>query len=275
MSAHVRSRALRAAAFWLLLLGSLGVLVFPFAWMVMGSFKTQAEFMAYPPRWWFRPTLDNYTNVFVRNDFLKFTVNSLIIALGSTGLSLVLGVPAAYGIARYRQTGLGMLLLTARMAPGIAFLIPWFILFSKLRMVDTYPAVMLAHMVVVLPLVIWVLVSFFEDVPRDLEEAGLIDGCTVLGVFRRIALPLARPGIVSTAILGIIASWNNFIFSLILAGNSTRTLPVAIFNFVSYDSLNWGGLTAASSIITLPVLAMAFLVQKHIVRGLTFGALKG
>jgi multiple sugar transport system permease protein len=271
----MRSRALRTAMFWLLLLGTLGALVFPFAWMVMGSFKTQAEFMAYPPRWWFRPTLDNYTNVFVRGDFLKFTVNSLIIALGSTGLSLVLGVPAAYAIARYRQTGLGMLLLTARMAPGIAFLIPWFILFSKLRMVDTYPAVMLAHMVVVLPLVIWVLVSFFEDVPRDLEEAGLIDGCTVLGVFRRIALPLARPGIVATAILGIIASWNNFIFSLILAGNSTRTLPVAIFNFVSYDSLNWGGLTAASSIITLPVLAMAFLVQKHIVRGLTFGALKG
>jgi multiple sugar transport system permease protein len=142
-------------------------------------------------------------------------------------------------------------------------------------MVDTYAAVMLTHMVVVLPLVIWVLVGFFEDMPRELEEAGLIDGCSVLGVFRRIALPLARPGIVATAILGVIASWNNFIFSLVIAGNSTRTLPVAIFNFVSYDSLNWGGLTAASTLITLPVLGMAFLVQKHIVRGLTVGALKG
>jgi multiple sugar transport system permease protein len=268
-------RAMRATMFWILLLATLAFLVFPFAWMLMGSLKTQAEFMAYPPRWLFRPTLDNYVKVFIRGDFLKFTMNSLVIALGSTGMSLVLGIPAAYSIARYRQTRLGMLLLTARMAPGIAFLIPWFILFSKLRMVDTYPAVMLTHMVVVLPLVIWVLVSFFEDVPRDLEEAGLIDGCSLVGVFRRIALPLARPGIVATAILGIIASWNNFIFSLILAGNTTRTLPVAIFNFVSYDSLNWGGLTAASSIITLPVLAMAFLVQKHIVRGLTFGALKG
>ena len=115
----------------------------------------------------------------------------------------------------------------------------------------------------------------FEDLPRELEESGLIDGCSVLGVFRRIALPLARPGIVATAILGVIASWNNFIFSLVIAGNSTRTLPVAIFNFVSYDSLNWGGLPAASSLITLPVLLMAFLVQKHIVRGLTIGALKG
>ncbi len=119
------------------------------------------------------------------------------------------------------------------------------------------------------------LVGFFEDLPCELEESGLIDGCGVLGVFRRIALPLARPGIVATAILGVIASWNNFIFSLVIAGNSTRTLPVAIFNFVSYDSLNWGGLTAASSLITLPVLLMAFLVQKHIVRGLTIGALKG
>jgi multiple sugar transport system permease protein len=168
-----------------------------------------------------------------------------------------------------------MLLLSARMAPGIAFLIPWFILFSKLRMIDTYPAVMLTHMVVVLPLVIWVLVGFFEEVPAELEEAALIDGCTRLGVLARIALPLARPGLVATAILGIISSWNNFIFSLVIAGNSTRTLPVAIFNFVSYDSLNWGGLTAASTIITLPVLVMAFFVQKHIVRGLTLGAVKG
>jgi len=265
----------RRAVFYALLLGTLAFLAFPLVWMFMGSFKTQADFMAYPPRWLFSPTLANYELVFVRGDFLKFTVNSLVIALGSTAMSLVLGVPAAYSIARYRQTRLGMILLTARMAPGIAFLIPWFILFSKLRMIDTYVAVMLTHMVVVLPLVIWVLVGFFEDIPRELEEAALIDGCRLIGVFRRVALPLARPGIVATAILGIIASWNNFIFSLIIAGNTTRTLPVAIFNFVSYDALNWGGLTAASSIITMPVLIMAFIVQKHIVRGLTFGALKG
>jgi len=268
-------RALRRAVFYLLLLATLAFLAFPFLWMFTGSFKTQAEFMAYPPRWIFTPTLANYEKVFIRGDFFKFTINSLVIALGSTAMSLVLGVPAAYSIARYRQARLGMVLLTARMAPGIAFLIPWFILFSKLKMVDTYPAVMLTHMVVVLPLVIWVLVGFFEDVPRELEEAALIDGCRLTGVFRRVALPLARPGIVATAILGIIASWNNFIFSLIIAGNATRTLPVAIFNFVSYDALNWGGLTAASSVITLPVLLMAFIVQKHIVRGLTFGALKG
>ena len=269
------SRGLRRGTFWCLLILTLAFLLFPLVWMALGSFKTQVDFMAYPPRWLFRPTLANYEKVLLGGDFLKFTWNSLVIAAGSTAMSLILGVPAAYGIARYHQTRLGVAMLAARMAPGIAFLIPWFIVFSKLHMVDTYPAVMLTHMVVVLPLVIWVLVGFFEDLPRELEESGLIDGCGVLGVFRRIALPLARPGIVATAILGVIASWNNFIFSLVIAGNSTRTLPVAIFNFVSYDSLNWGGLTAASSLITLPVLLMAFLVQKHIVRGLTIGALKG
>ena len=269
------SRRLRRGTFWCLLILTLAFLLFPLVWMALGSFKTQVDFMAYPPRWLFRPTLANYEKVLIGGDFLKFTWNSLVIAAGSTAMSLILGVPAAYGIARYHQTRLGVAMLAARMAPGIAFLIPWFIVFSELHMVDTYPAVMLTHMVVVLPLVIWVLVGFFEDLPRELEESGLIDGCGVLGVFRRIALPLARPGIVATAILGVIASWNNFIFSLVIAGNSTRTLPVAIFNFVSYDSLNWGGLTAASSLITLPVLLMAFLVQKHIVRGLTIGALKG
>jgi multiple sugar transport system permease protein len=269
------SRGLRRGTFWCLLILTLAFLLFPLVWMALGSFKTQVDFMAYPPRWLFRPTLANYEKVLIGGDFLKFTWNSLVIAAGSTAMSLILGVPAAYGIARHHQTRLGVAMLAARMAPGIAFLIPWFIVFSKLHMVDTYPAVMLTHMVVVLPLVIWVLVGFFEDLPRELEESGLIDGCGVLGVFRRIALPLARPGIVATAILGVIASWNNFIFSLVIAGNSTRTLPVAIFNFVSYDSLNWGGLTAASSLITLPVLLMAFLVQKHIVRGLTIGALKG
>lgn len=269
------ARELRAIGFWTLLLATLGFFLFPFIWMLLGSFKSQVQFMAYPPVWIFRPTLTNYAEVLIRNDFPRFTLNSLIIALGATGMSLLLGVPAAFGIARYRQTGLGIVILSARMAPGMAFLIPWFIIFTKLRMIDTYLAVMLTHMVVVLPLVIWVLVSFFEDVPRELEEAARIDGCSLLGVFFRVAIPLARPGILATAILGMIFSWNNFVFSLVIAGNETRPLPVAIFNFVSYDALNWGGLTAASTIITLPVLLMAFLMQRHIVRGLTFGALKG
>ena len=269
------SRGLRRAAFWGLLGATLTFLLFPLVWMALGSFKTQVDFMAYPPRWLFRPTLANYAKVLISGDFLKFTWNSLVIAAGSTALSLLLGVPAAYGIARYHQTRLGMALLAARMAPGIAFLIPWFILFSKLRMVDTYPAVMLTHMVVVLPLVIWVLVGFFEDMPRELEEAGLIDGCSVLGVFRRIALPLARPGIVATAILGVIASWNNFIGPLIVMRSPDMyTLPLALRSLQSPVNTEWGALMTGSAIATLPLVVLFVLSSRQLISGLTAGAVK-
>jgi len=267
--------ARRILTFWLPLAAILIFFVFPFAWMLMGSFKTQADFMSYPPKWLFRPTLMNYKAVFVGSQFPQFALNSLIIALGSTVLGLVLGIPAAYSIARYRQRRLGVALLTARMAPGIALLVPWFIFFSRLHMLDTYFAVMLTHMTVVLPLVIWVLVGFFEDVSPELEEAAQIDGCSRVTQFYRITLPIVSAGIMATAILGIIASWNNFLFSLVVTGDSTRTLPVAVFNYMQYDALNWGSLTAASTIITLPVLAMVFFIQKYIVRGMSFGALKG
>ena len=142
-------------------------------------------------------------------------------------------------------------------------------------MIDTYTALILTHLIVALPLVLWVMIGFFEDVPGELIEAARIDGCSNFSAFLRVALPLVKPGIVATAILSFIFSWNNFLFSLIIAGFKTRTLPIAVYNFLSYEEINWGGLTAAATIITLPVLILSLFVQKHIVRGLTFGALKG
>jgi multiple sugar transport system permease protein len=248
--------------------------LFVFLWMVLGSFKTRVQFTALPPLFVFEPTLANYRDVFLRNDFLQFTLNSLIVGLGATLLGLILGLPAAYSVAKYRQTGLAVAILTARMAPGIAFLVPWFILFTQARLIDTFLAVILAHLIVTLPMIIWIMIGFFEDLPRELEEAALIDGCSILGVFLRIALPLTKPGIVAASVLAFIFSWNNFLFSLVLAGVNTRTLPVAVFNFMSYDAINWGGLSAAASIITVPVLLLALLVQGHIVRGLTIGGVK-
>ncbi len=161
------------------------------------------------------------------------------------------------------------------MAPGIGYLIPWFILFTKAKLIDTYTALILPHLIVALPLVLWVMIGFFEDVPGELIEAARIDGCSHWGAFVRVAIPLAKPGIVATGILAFIFSWNNFLFSLIVAGFKTRTLPIAVYNFLSYEEINWGGLTAAATVITLPVLLLALLVQKHIVRGLTLGAMKG
>jgi multiple sugar transport system permease protein len=260
---------------YLLLVLILLPFLFPLAWMLLSSLKTQVQNTAYPPVWVFTPTLNNYREVFIKNPFFTFTLNSLIVAAGSTGLALVLGLPGAYAVARFKQTGIALAILTARMAPGIAYLIPWFILFTKLKMIDTYLALILTHLIVALPLVLWVMIGFFEDVPGELIEAARIDGCSNFSAFVRVALPLVKPGIVATAILAFIFSWNNFLFSLIIAGFKTRTLPIAVYNFLSYEEINWGGLTAAATIITLPVLILSLFIQKHIVRGLTFGALKG
>lgn len=249
--------------------------LFPLFWMFLSSLKTQVQNTAYPPIWIFRPTLNNYREVFIRNPFFTFAWNSLVVAAGSTGLALLLGLPGSYAIARFKRTGIALAILTARMAPGIGYLIPWFILFTKMKMIDTYTALTLTHLIVALPLVLWVMIGFFEDVPSELIEAARIDGCSNFAAFLRVALPLVKPGIVATAILSFIFSWNNFLFSLIIAGFKTRTLPIAVYNFLSYEEINWGGLTAAATIITLPVLILSLFIQKHIVRGLTFGALKG
>jgi multiple sugar transport system permease protein len=249
--------------------------LFPLGWMFLSSLKTQVQNTAYPPVWIFTPTLGNYREVFQKNPFFTFAWNSLVVAAGSTGLALLLGLPGAYAIARFKRTGIALCILTARMAPGIGYLIPWFILFTKAKLIDTYTALILTHLIVALPLVLWVMIGFFEDVPGELIEAARLDGCSHWAAFLRVAIPLAKPGIVATGILAFIFSWNNFLFSLIVAGVKTRTLPIAVYSFLSYEEINWGGLTAAATVITLPVLGLALLVQKHIVRGLTLGAMKG
>lgn len=249
--------------------------MFPFVWMILSSFKTQAQIMAMPPQWTFTPTLRNYVSVFAEQEFAWYIVNSFLIATGATLAALVLGLPAAYSIARNRTSSLGFTILVARIVPGITFLIPWFILFSKLKMVDTMPALILSHMLVTMPFVVWVMIPFFEGIPNDLIEAARVDGCTEQYAFMRIVLPISGPGIITASILAFIFSWNNFMFSVILTGARTKTLPVAIFNFVAYSEINWGGLMAASVIITLPVLILALITQKYIVRGLTAGAVKG
>lgn len=148
-------------------------------------------------------------------------------------------------------------------------------LFKNIGLLNTYIAIILTHVIITLPVVIWLMIGFFEDLPKELEEAGQIDGCSVFGGFRRIALPLVKPGTVATAILCLIFSWNNFIFSVILAGRDTKPLPVAVYSFLSYEEINWGPLAAAACLITFPVLVLTLFLQKHIVTGMTTGAVKG
>ena len=252
-----------------------GGFMLPFLWMVLGSFKTTVDFLSYPPTFLFAPTADNYREVFADNAFLRYVINSLIVAAGATGVGLVLGIPAAYALARWRRTAMGVLLLAARMAPGIAFLIPLFVLFLELHLVGSYASLIASHLIFTLPLTVWMMVGFIEALPPELEQAALIDGCSIPGLLVRIVVPLTAQGIAATAILAFIASWNNFLFALVLANESTKTLPVAVLGYIGYNSIQWGTLMAAASIITLPVLVLALCVQRYIVRGLVAGAVTG
>jgi multiple sugar transport system permease protein len=257
------------------LLALLAFFLFPLLWMILSSLKTNVQATAFPPLWVFLPTLRNYADVFANNPFLSYMVNSTIVAVLAVGVGLFCGLPAAYTMARYRQSSLGFLFLMVRILPGIAFLVPLFVIYRRLGLINTLGGIALAHITVVLPLVIWVMAGFFEDIPRELEEAALIDGCSRIGTFVRIVLPLSKPGIVAATILSFIASWNNFIFVLILGGKDTITLPMAVYSFVSFEDVNWGGLTAAATVITVPILVLSIIVQRYLAGGLTMGAVKG
>jgi multiple sugar transport system permease protein len=273
-AAHLRARIGSTLRYLAIALVTLAF-VFPFLWMILASFKSQADIMNNQNLLAFTPTLTHYADVFNQYAFFKFMLNSFLVAILSTLFALVLGLPAAYAIARFRMPALGLILLAARIVPGITFLIPWFILFSRIHLNGSYVALILSHMLVGLPFVTWVMISFFEGLPAELEEAAQVDGVTPIGSFFRIALPLSMPGIITGSILAFIFSWNNFMFSLVLANQETRTLPVAIFSFISYASIDWGGLMAAAVIITLPVLIITLFVQRYVVSGLTAGAVKG
>ncbi|MBK8796412.1 MAG: carbohydrate ABC transporter permease [Anaerolineales bacterium] len=250
-------------------------LLTPFLWMVLNAFKTPLQIIKLPPELIFQPTLRNFENVFGTQNFMRYILNSVIIGAGCTLVGLLIGLPAAYSIARYRQNRLAVIILMARMVPGITFLVPLFIIFRRLGLIDTYTSLILAHMLVGLPFIVWVMVPFFESIPRELTEAAVMDGASALRTFVTVVLPLSGPGIVTASILSFVFSWNNFMFSIVLASNRTRTVPVAIYNFISYAQIDWGGLMAAAVVITLPVLVLAIITQRYVIRGLTAGAVKG
>jgi len=269
---RVTLRGLAFGAIVLLLLLPAG---FFFFWMVSSSFKQGVDIYTMPPKWFdFTPTFDNYARAFERTPFLKYAGNSTIVAVASSLLGLIVGVPAAYTIARYNQKRLAVSLLTARLLPGVAFLVPFFILFTQVGLVGTFPALILAHVLVTFPLTVFIMINFFESIPDELYDAAEVDGCTKLGVFFRVALPLTKTGMVTSAILAFIFSWNDFKMALILSSAETRTLPVAVYNFVHEASLEWGPMMAYATVITLPIIIVTVFAQKHIVTGMTAGSIK-
>lgn len=247
----------------------------PTAWMVLSSFKPSHEVTAYPPRLVFSPTLANYAQLIERTPFLAYTRNSLVVTLGSTLLGLVLGIPAAFAVSWTRITWPAIVTLTARMAPGTLFLLPWYIMFREAGMIGSYSALVLSHALITMPIVIWVLLPFFDAIPRSVFEAAQVDGCGVTRILWRIALPLVGSGVVVAAILSFVFSWNYFLFALVLSNSDSKTLVAAAFNFIGEGSTQWGALMAAATLIALPPLILAVLVQRWLVGGLALGAVKG
>jgi multiple sugar transport system permease protein len=247
-----------------------------FLWMLSLAFKNEADNTAFPPVFIpSPPTFANFIDVFEKNDFFTYTINSVIVSFTATGLALLLGVPAGYGIAKAKAGKAAVLILIARVTPGLSYLIPLFLLFQWFGLIGTLAPLVITHLVITVPIVVWIMIGFFEGLPGELEEAALVDGATIWQAFRYVAMPLARPGITVAMILAFIFSWNNFIFGVVLAGRSTRTLPVAVYNVLTFEQISWGPLAAAALVVTAPVLLLTLLMQKEIVAGLTAGGVKG
>lgn len=275
MTTRIGSRRVSRVLFYLTVITIALIVLFPFLWMLSSSFKTQLDIIAWPPKLIFTPTLQNYEKVFGEQDFLKYFVNSTVVGVVAVGLSLVLGLPAAYSIARFKQTRLAVFILLARLMPGISFLMPWYIIFSRLGLMDSYTALILSHMLIALPIVVWIMSSYFATIPPDLEESAMVDGATRQYAFWKIILPLSAPGIITATTLSFIFSWNNFMFSQVLSMEKTKTLPIAVYNFLSYAEVDWGGVMAAAVAIMAPAIVLTMVFQKYVVKGLTMGAVKG
>jgi multiple sugar transport system permease protein len=253
------------------------VTLFPVLWLVQLSFKTDVEAMRVPPTILFAPTLDNYAAVF-QGKFARSFVNSLVVSVSTTLAAMVLGVPAAYALSRAsfgRSRGLAFWVLTTRMAPPIAFAIPFFLAYRWLGLVDTLPGLLIIYLTFNLSLVIWMMRTFFDGIPRSLEEAAAIDGAGPLQAFHRITLPLSGPGLATTAIFCFVFAWNDFFYALVLTRTRALMAPVAIVNFMNYEGWEWGKIGAAATMIMLPVVVFALAVRHYLIRGLTAGALKG
>lgn len=262
----------RRLALWLFAVWCL----FPIYWLVTMSLKRQVDAISRKPAFIFEPIWDNYLAVLSNGDVWGYFQSSAIIAICTTAASLLLGTPTAYVLARYRFKGnadFGFWILSTRMTPPVAMLIPFFVFYVTTGLFDTYLGLILAHVAFVISIAVWLMKGFFEDLPTELEEAAFMDGATHFQAFRQICLPVALPGIAAVAILAFLFSWNEFLFSLVLA-DRIQPVPVGLYSFVGYQQISWGELSASAVVMLIPVLLFVFVFQRQLVRGLTLGAIK-
>jgi len=251
--------------------------LFPIYYILQMSLKNQVDAFAYPPIWIFKPTFDNFMELFREESFFKYLGNSVIISVLCVTVSIVLGAPAAYALSRLKVRWVNTVLfsiLAIRMIPPMSILLPIFSIYVKLRIVDTYLGVTLLYLTFILPLVVWMMKSFFDDIPISIEEAAIIDGCSIIQAFIRVAMPIVAQATASVAIFAWILSWNEFLYALIITRENAKTATVVITSFMRFEDFRWGIIAAAAIVISTPVIIFGILVRKYLVSGLTAGAIK-
>lgn len=255
------------------------VWVFPVVWALLTSFKTERDVLAYPPVWFFTPTLANYREVlFGSSSIVPNLWSSFVVSTLTTALTMLIAIPAAYALGRLRYPGKrtsGFYVLVTQMLPPVGLVIPYYLVMQKLGALDTYGGLTAIYLTFALPFAIWLMVSYFEDVPYEMEEAALLDRAGRLRALWYVILPQVRGGIAVTTIFVFLNAWNEFMFAVVLGGNRVRTVTVAMFNFISVEQTQWAKVAAGAMLAMLPVILIGFFAQRHIVKGLTVGAVKG
>ena len=254
------------------------VWAFPVIWVILTSLKNRADIFTLPPTIFFKPTTIHYLEALSDQDILSSIVNSILVASGATLLTLIIAVPAGYAFSRIRfpfRDRLSLFVLLAQMAPPIGLIIPSFLILSRLGMLDTYTGLIVVHMTLTVPFSIWLMITYFQDLPPSLEEAAMVDGISPFNTFLKVVLPNVWGGVGVTAIFAFIESWNEFLYAVVLTGSNTKTAPVAIFGFLAAEESRWGPFTATGVMIMAPVILVALVAQRQIVKGMTMGATKG
>jgi multiple sugar transport system permease protein len=253
------------------------IFLFPIFWMISTSFKPADEAISSSPTLVFLPTLKNYVDIWAKGLSLPLS-NSLVIAASSTALSIALGSLSAYSLSRFKFHGSkfsAYWIISTRMAPAIAFVLPIYLLMKSLGLLDTQVSMIIAHTTFNLPLAVWILRGYFAEIPADMEESAMVDGCSRMGALFRIVMPVAVSGVVATAVICFVFSWNEFMFALVLTGINAKTLPLLIAGVQTQRRIMWGEMTAMGTLVIVPAFLVTALLRKHLLRGLAFGAVKG
>ncbi len=274
-----RARHVRNVVLWLVAGLLLAVWAFPVLWGLLTSFKTERDVLAYPPKLVFEPTLDNYREVITGSaSILPNLWSSLVVSTTATVLTMLFAVPAAYALARLRYPGKrtsGFYVLATQMLPPVGLIIPYYLVLQRIGWLDTYSGMTTIYLTFSLPFAVWLMVSYFEDIPHEMEEAALLDRAGRLRTLWYVILPQVRGGIAVTTIFVFLNAWNEFLFAVVLGGNNVRPVTVAMFNFISVEQTQWARLAAGAMLAMAPVILIGLAAQRHIVKGLTVGAVKG